>query len=83
MADKAKQQLSPHIDEIERKLMQIVSEKYNAFSHSCNEEMDAILRNREDELARLKESLAAVIDDVQEEVLRSDLEYIVNKQKEF
>ena len=82
-ADKAKQQLSPHIDEIERKLMQIVSEKYNAFSHSCNEEMDAILRNREDELARLKESLAAVIDDVQEEVLRSDLEYIVNKQKEF
>lgn len=82
-AENAKRQVSPHIDEIERKLMKIIPEKYSEFSASCNEAMDAILRNREEELKRLKKSLENVVEDGQEETLNSDFEYITKKQKEF
>lgn len=82
-ADKAKHQVSPKIDEIERNLMKIIPEKYNNFKISCNESLDIILKNREAELIKLKESLTYVIDDGQEVVLKADLNYITNKQKEF
>lgn len=82
-ADNAKRQISSHIDEIERKLMKIIPEKYNEFSASCQQEMDAILRRREDKLKVLKTSLANVVEDAQQESLKSDLDYISNKQNEF
>lgn len=82
-ADKAKRQISPKIDEIERNLMKTIPEKYNDFASACNKSLDDFLKCRETELERLKESLSSVTDDGQEEVLKSDLEYITNKQKEF
>lgn len=82
-ADKAKRQISPQIDDIERNLIKVILDKYNDFSSSCYMTLDNILKERESELVRLKKSLASVISDDQESILNADLDYIVNKQKEF
>lgn len=80
-ADKAKRQISEKIDEIEHNLMKTIPEKYNDFALSCNESLDNILRLRETELSRLKESFTKVVTDGQEDVLKADLNYITDKQK--
>ena len=82
-ADEAKRQVSPIIDEIEHNLIKNISEKYNDFASSCNESLDNILKSREAELIRLKESLTHITNDDQEDILKADLDYIINKQKEF
>lgn len=82
-ADKAKRQISPKIDEIEKSLVDAISEKYNDFASACNKVLDSILKFRAEELNNLKKSLANVIDGEQEEILKKDLEYIINKQKEL
>lgn len=82
-AEKAKRQISSKIDEIERNLMKTIPEKYNDFASKCNESLDNILKLRDEGLNRLKESLTNVIDNGQEKCLEEDLNYIINKQKEF
>lgn len=82
-ANNVKKQIAPRIDEIERKLMKIILEKYNEFVSSCNLTLDNILKYREDQLKNLKESLSMNVDNSQETTLKADLEYIINKQKEI
>lgn len=82
-ANDAKKQITPYIDEIERKLMKIIPEKYKEFASSCYAILDNILKCREDELKSLKESLSVDVDNSQEIILKEDLEYIINKQKEI
>lgn len=82
-ADKAKRQISEKIDEIELSLMKIIPEKYADFSLSCNETLDNILKYREIELAKLKEYMSEGVSNEDEDVLKADLDYIINKQKEL
>lgn len=82
-ADKAKRQVSPLIDEIERKLIEVVPDKYNEFAESCYDVLNNILKNREEEEIIFKKSLNVVVDPSQERSLLEDLEYINEKQKEF
>lgn len=82
-ADKAKRQISPKIDEIEHNLMKIIPAKYDEFASACSESLDNVIKSREADLIRFKKSLASVICDDQEYVLKTDLEYIINKQKEL
>lgn len=82
-ADKTKRQISPKIDEIENSLLKAISEKYADFATSCTNSLDAILKYREEELVNLKKTLSRVVDDEQEVVLKNDLDYIINKQKEL
>lgn len=82
-ANDAKKQIAPHIDEIERKLIKLIPEKYNEFASSCNTALDNILKCRENELMKLKQSLSVDVDNGQEATLKADLEYIVNKLKEI
>lgn len=82
-ADKAKRQISPKIDEIESSLLKAISEKYTDFATSCNNSLDAIIKYREEELENLKKTLSKVVDDEQEFILKKDLDYIINKQKEL
>ena len=82
-ADKTKRQISPKIDEIESSLLKAISEKYADFATSCTNSLDAILKYREEELVNLKKTLSRVVDDEQEVVLKNDLDYIINKQKEL
>lgn len=82
-ADKAKKQVSPYIDEIERSLMKSIPAKYDEFACSCYEVLDKIVSDRREEELRFKKSLYEVINDSQEEKLQKDLEYIFNEQKKF
>lgn len=82
-ADKAKRQISEKIDEIELSLMKIIQEKYADFSLSCNEALDNILKYRNLELAKLKECMSEGVSNEDEDVLKADLDYIINKQKEL
>lgn len=82
-ADVTKRQISPKIDEIEKSLLDAITEKYNDFASSCNKSLDSILEFREEGINNLKRSLANIIDDGQESILKKDLEYIINKQKEL
>jgi hypothetical protein len=82
-ADKAKKQVSPYIDEIERSLMKSIPAKYDEFACSCYEVLDKIVSDRREEELRFKKSLYEVINDSQEEKLQKDLEYIINEQKKF
>lgn len=82
-ADKAKRQISEKIDEIELSLMKIIPEKYADFSLSCNETLDNILKYRDIELAKLKEYMSEGVSNEDEDVLKADLDYIINKQKEL
>lgn len=82
-ADKAKRQISEKIDEIELSLMKIIPEKYADFSLSCNETLDNILKYRDIELAKLKEYMSKGVSNEDEDVLKADLDYIINKQKEL
>ena len=82
-ADKAKREISPKIDEIEKSLVEAITEKYNDFATSYNKSLDSILEFREEELNNLKKSFANIIDNEQEDILKKDLEYIINKQKEL
>lgn len=82
-ADKAKRQISPKIDEIEKSLLIAITEKYNDFENSCNKSLDAILDYRNEELYNLKKSFNSFPDNGQEDVLKNDLDYITNKQKEL
>ena len=82
-ADKTKRQISPKIDDIENSLLKAISEKYADFATSCTNSLDAILKYREEELVNLKKTLSRVVDDEQEVVLKNDLDYIINKQKEL
>jgi len=82
-ADKTKREISPKIDEIEKSLLKAITEKYDGFASSCNQSLDSILDFREEELRNLKKSFANVIDDEQEDILKKDLDYIINKQKEL
>ena len=82
-ADKAKRQISEKIDEIELSLMKIIPEKYADFSLSCNETLDNILKYREIELAKLREYMSEGVSNEDEDVLKADLDYIINKQKEL
>lgn len=82
-ASEAKKQIAPHIDEIERKLMRLIPEKYNEFASSCNASLDNIIKFREEELVKLYESLSVAVDNSQETTLKADLDYITNKLKEI
>lgn len=82
-ADKAKRQISPKIDEIEKSLLQAITDKYNDFASACNLSLDNILKFREEELNNLKKSFEYIVDDGQEEILKNDLGYIINKQNEL
>ena len=82
-ADKTKRQISPKIDEIESALIKAISDKYADFATSCTNSLDALLRYREEELVNLKKTLSQVVDDEQAVVLKKDLDYIINKQKEL
>lgn len=82
-ADNAKREISPKIEEIEKSLIQAITEKYSEFASACSLSLDNILKFREEELNNLKKSFENVVDDGQEEVLRNDLDYIINKQKEL
>ena len=82
-ADKAKRQISEKIDEIELSLMKIIPEKYADFSLSCNEALDNILKYRDIELTKLKKYMSERVSNEDEDVLKTDLDYIINKQKEL
>ena len=82
-ADKAKRQISPKIDEIEKSLLGAITEKYSDFASLCNKSLDSIMKFREEELCNLKNSFTNVIDDEQEEILSKDIDYLNNKQKEL
>lgn len=82
-ADKAKRQISPKIDEIEKSLLDAITEKYSDFASLCNKSLDSIMKFREEELCNLKNSFTNVIDDEQEEILSKDIDYLINKQKEL
>lgn len=82
-ADKTKRQISPKIDEIASSLLKAITDKYTEFATSCTNSLDAILKYREEELVNLKETLSRVVDDEQESILKNNLDYIINKQKEL
>lgn len=82
-ADKTKRQISPKIDEIESSLLKAITDKYTNLATSCTSSLDAMLKYREEELVNLKEKLSRVVDDEQEVILKKDLDYIINKQKEL
>lgn len=82
-AEKAKRQIAPKIDEIEKNLLNAITEKYSEFAAACNDTLDNILKSREEELKSLKKSLSIETDNSQEDALRADLDYATNKQKEL
>lgn len=82
-ANKAKRQITEKIDEIELNLMKVIPLKYADFSSSCNETLDNILKCRDLELKKLKESISNGVSNEDEDVLKADLDYITNKQKEL
>lgn len=82
-ADKAKRQISPKIDEMEKSLLNAITEKYNEFASSCNKSLDAILEYRNEQLENLKKSFKSIQGNGQEDILKRDLDYITNKQKEL
>lgn len=82
-AEKAKCQIAPKIDDIEKNLLDAITEKYSEFAAACNDTLDNILKSREEELKRLKKSLSIETDNSREDALRADLDYATNKQKEL
>lgn len=82
-AENAKRDISPMIDLIEKSLLHAITEKYNDFASACNSSLDNILKFRQDKFKNLKKSFENVVDDGQEEVLKKDLDYIINKQNEL
>ena len=82
-ADKAKREIAPHIDQIERSLLKTSREKFSEFSSSCNIILDNILSRRNEEKVRFVNSLNTTFDESQVQELRNDLNYITNKQKEL
>lgn len=82
-ADNAKKAVAPHIDEIEKKLLNAITEKYSNFATSCNSILDDILSSRADEERLFIKSLNETVDKSQEDSLRKDLNYINEKRKEF
>ena len=82
-ADKAKREVAPHIDQIERSLLRTSRERYSEFASSCNNLLDNILSRRNEEKVRFVNSLNNTLDESQVRELRNDLNYITNKQKEL
>lgn len=82
-ADKAKREVAPHIDQIERSLLRTSRERYSEFASSCNKLLDNILSRRNEEKVRFVNSLNNTLDESQVRELRNDLNYITNKQKEL
>jgi hypothetical protein len=57
--------------------------KYSELKSSCDSSLDGMLKYREEEGRRFKESLSVVVDESQELALKADWDYINNKQKEI
>lgn len=82
-ASNAKKAVAPHIDEIEKKLLKAITEKYSDFATSCNNVLDDMLSSRAEEERLFIKSLNETVDKSQEDSLRKDLNYINEKRKEF
>lgn len=82
-AGNAKKAVAPHIDEIEKKLLKAITEKYSDFATSCNNVLDDMLSSRAEEERLFIKSLNETVDKSQEDSLRKDLNYINEKRKEF
>jgi hypothetical protein len=82
-ASEAKKQVAPLIEDLRNQLNDEMIAKYSELKSSCDSSLDGMLKYREEEGRRFKESLSVVVDESQELALKADWDYINNKQKEI
>lgn len=81
-ADETKKQIRPQIEKIENSLREVIPSKFEEYKKTCNQILDKILKERDEEQRRLflqiENSANVKLTDYEEEI-----KYLQSKRKEF